>query len=157
MRTVKLYFYGLLVLVFAVFILQNYSTLTYSVALRLNLGFVSFVSVPLPLFLVAPLFFFCGLFLATIMGSGERRRLSREIKQLKSHRPEPQPEIIPDERPVPQPEIKPEPKPQTQPEPQPEAKKESSGKKPDEGTLVSSGPLIPKAGSPEDPKPPFRP
>ena len=88
MRTLKLYFYGLLVLIFAIFILQNYSTLTYSVALRLNLGFISFVSVPLPLFLVAPLFFFVGLFLATIFGSAERRRLSREIKRLKSSHPE---------------------------------------------------------------------
>ena len=88
MRTLKLYFYGLLVLIFAIFILQNYSTLTYSVALRLNLGFVSLVSIPLPLFLAVPLFFFCGLFLGSIIGWGERRRLSKEIKQLKSTRPE---------------------------------------------------------------------
>jgi uncharacterized integral membrane protein len=156
MRTIKLYFYGLLVLVFAVFILQNYSTLTYSVALRLNLGFVSFVSVPLPLFLVAPLFFFCGLFLATIIGAGERRRLAREIKHLKSIRPEPQMEGSQDLIMDSQPEFKPES--QIQPEHQPEAKKESgSQKKPDEGTLVSSGPLIPKTGSPEDSKTPFRP
>ncbi len=157
MRTLKLYFYGLLVLVFAVFILQNYYTLTAPVALRLNLGFVSFVSVPLPMFIVPPLFFFLGLILATLIGSGERRRLSREIKKLKSHRPEPQPEIVPEERPAPGREIKAEPKPQSQPESQPEAKKESSGKKPDEGTLVSSGPIIPKPGKAEDPKPPTRP
>ena len=84
MRTIKLCFYGLLVVLFSIFILQNYSTLTYSVVLRLNLGFLSLMSVPLPLFLAVPLFFFCGLFLATIYGWGERRRLSREIKQLKS-------------------------------------------------------------------------
>ena len=84
MRTLKLFFYGLLVLIFAIFILQNYYTLTYSVALRLNLGFLSLMSVPLPLFLAVPLFFFFGLFLGTIFGWGKRRRLSREIKQLKS-------------------------------------------------------------------------
>jgi len=156
MRTVKLYFYGLLVLIFAVFILQNYYTLTAPVALRLNLGFISFVSVPLPVFIVPPLFFFLGLFLATIIGAGERRRLSKEIKQLKSSRPEPRPEVKQDLSRPPQPEIKPELP--VQPGPQPETKKESdSGKKPDEGTLVSSGPLIPKAGSSEGSKAPSRP
>ncbi|MCJ7833522.1 MAG: hypothetical protein MUQ20_03960, partial [Deltaproteobacteria bacterium] len=68
MRTLKLYFYGLLVLLFVIFIIQNYYTLTYNVAFRFNLGFVSLVSIPLPLFLVPPLFFFCGLFLATLIG-----------------------------------------------------------------------------------------
>ena len=157
MRTFKLYFYGLLVLIFAIFILQNYSTLTYSVALRLNLGFLSLVSIPLPLFLIAPLFFFCGLFLATMIGWGERRRLAREIKQLKSARQEPKPEprlepkpdLKPEVQPEYQPEIKPEPHQETKPEPDPK-------KKSDEGTIVSLGPLVKNAGAPEEPKPPFR-
>jgi uncharacterized integral membrane protein len=149
MRTLKLYLYGLLVLLFAIFILQNYPTLTYSVALRLNLGFLSLVSIPLPLFLIAPLFFFCGLFLATIIGSGERRRLSREIKQLKSSRPEPKQESRPEPRPEPQPAVRQEYK----AEPKPES---DSKKKPDEGTIVSSGPLVKKVGAPEESKPPFR-
>jgi uncharacterized integral membrane protein len=156
MRTIKLYFYGLLVLLFAIFILQNYSTLTYSVALRLNLGFISFVSVPLPLFLVAPLFFFVGLFLATIFGSAERRRLAREIKQLKGSRPE----LKPEPKAVPIPEPKSEVKPETNKVPEMESGPESrqevdSKKKPEEGTIVSSGPLYKKAGSSEEPKPPF--
>jgi uncharacterized integral membrane protein len=137
MRTFKLYFYGLLVLLFAIFILQNYSTLTYSVALRLNLGFLSLVSIPLPLFLVAPLFFFCGLFLATMIGWGERRRLSKELKQLKSVRAESKPESRPETR-------------------QENRTGSDSKKKPDEGTIVSSGPLIKKTGAPEEPNPPFR-
>jgi hypothetical protein len=148
MRTFKLYFYGLLVFLFAIFILQNYSTLTYSVALRLNLGFLSLVSIPLPLFLVAPLFFFCGLFLATVIGWGERRRLSREIKQLKSagseYRPEPGPEI----RQKNKPESNPEPGQEIKPEP-------NSKKKPDDGTIISSNPLFKKGGGPEKIEPPI--
>jgi uncharacterized integral membrane protein len=151
----KLYFYGLLVLLFAIFILQNYSTLTYSVALRLNLGFLSLVSIPLPLFLVAPLFFFCGLFLATIIGAGERHRLSREIKRLKSSHPElePEPKAVPP--PEPKPEVKPEPGKATQMEPHPEPKQEvDSKKKSEEGTIISSGPLYKKTGSSEETNPP---
>jgi uncharacterized integral membrane protein len=84
LRTVKLYFYGLLLLLFVVFIVQNYSTLTYSVSLRLNLGFLSLESVPLPFFLIVPLIFFAGVLLATLIGLTERRRLSKELKQVKS-------------------------------------------------------------------------
>ena len=156
MRTFKLYFYGFLVLIFAVFILQNYSTLTNPVVLKLRLGFVSLYSLPIPVFLIAPLFFFFGLFLATIIGWGTRRRLSKEIKQLKSTRPEPKPESRPDPRPEPQPEVRPEYKPEPKVEPPQEIKPEpDSKKKPDEVTLVSSGPLIKKAGDPEEPKPPL--
>jgi uncharacterized integral membrane protein len=169
MRTLKLYFYGLLVLLFVIFIVQNNFTLTSGVTLRLNLGFLSLVSIPIPLYLIVPLFFFCGLFLATIIGAGERRRLTREIKQLKSILPEPRPEPKPEPKPEPRPEPKPEPKPDTRPEPGPavlpgspkpetgqEKKLESEPKKkPDEGTIVSLGPLVKKTGSPEEPKPPF--
>ncbi len=84
MRTVKLYFYGLLILLFVVFIVQNYSTLTYSISLRLNLGFLSLESVPLPFFLIVPLIFFAGVLLATLIGLAERRRLSKELKQAKT-------------------------------------------------------------------------
>ena len=117
MRTLKLFFYGLLVLIFAIFILQNYYTLTYSVALRLNLGFLSLLSVPLPLFLAVPLFFFFGLFLGAIFGWGGRRRLSKEIKRLKSLRPESEKEFKPEPWPEPRPEVKPELKPEPRPEP----------------------------------------
>ena len=155
MRTLKLYFYGLLVLLFVIFIIQNYYTLTYSVALRFNLGFVSLVSIPLPLFLVAPLFFFCGLFLATMIGWGERRRLSKEINLLKSARQEPRKE--PKQEPKPAPKQEP-PKPEPpKPEPRQEPKQESeSKKKPEDGTIISFVPPINRAGSPEGNKPPQR-
>jgi uncharacterized integral membrane protein len=84
LRTLKLYLYGALILLFAVFIIQNYGTLTYSVSLRLNLGFLALESIPLPFFLIAPLIFFAGIFLATLIGFPERRRLSRELKQAKA-------------------------------------------------------------------------
>jgi uncharacterized integral membrane protein len=86
MRTLKMYFYGLLLLLFVVFVIQNYSTLTYSVSLRLNLWLINLESVPLPFFLIVPMIFFAGLLLATLIGWGERRRLNRELKQLKSGR-----------------------------------------------------------------------
>jgi uncharacterized integral membrane protein len=84
MRTLKLFFYGLLAILFAIFIVQNYSTLTYGISLRLNLGFLTLESVPLPFFLIAPILFFSGVLLATLIGLVERRRLSRELKQVKT-------------------------------------------------------------------------
>lgn len=84
MRTLKLYLYGLLILLFALFVIQNYGTLTYSVSLRLNLGFLALESIPVPFFLIAPLIFFAGIFLATLIGFPERRRLARELKQTKA-------------------------------------------------------------------------
>ncbi len=156
MRTFKLYFYGLLVFLFVIFIVQNYYTLTYSIALRLNLGFLSLLSVPLPLFLIAPLFFFCGLFLGSVGGWEERRRLSKEIKQLKSAQPMPQPEPKTEFKPEVKPmarqefkaEIKPESNPETRTEPWQEAKQEAEPKKkPEEGTIVSSVPIFKKSGS----------
>ncbi len=84
LRTLKLFFYGLLAMLLAIFIVQNYSTLTYGISLRLNLGFLTLESVPLPFFLIAPILFFSGVLLATLMGLVERRRLSRELKQVKA-------------------------------------------------------------------------
>lgn len=84
MRTVKLFFYGFLAVLFIIFIVQNYSTLTYSVSIRLNLGFLTLESIPLPFFLIAPILFFSGLLLATLIGLVERRRLSKELKQAKT-------------------------------------------------------------------------
>ena len=97
MRTAKLYFYGFLILLFVIFILQNYSTLTYSVSLRLNLGILALESVPLPFILIAPIIFFAGLLLATVIGWVERRRLSKELKQLKGILREPESKTVPHE------------------------------------------------------------
>jgi uncharacterized integral membrane protein len=83
LRTIKLFFYGLLTVLFVIFVVQNYSTLTYSISIRLNLGFLTLESIPLPFFLIAPILFFSGLLLATLIGLVERRRLSKELKQAK--------------------------------------------------------------------------
>lgn len=80
MRTLKIFLYGFLILLLVIFIIQNYGTLTYSVSLRLNLGFLSLESIPLPFFLIVPLVFFTGVLLAALIGFSERRRLSRELK-----------------------------------------------------------------------------
>ncbi len=154
MRTIKLCFYGLLVLIFAIFILQNYSTLTYSVALRLNLGFLSLMSVPLPLFLAVPLFFFFGLFLATIYRVGGTPSSVQGNKTIKEHqagtqtgiqRRRPDPSRSPSRNPNRNPKKNPGQKPRQEAEPK---------KKPDEGTIVSSGPLFKKTDSPPGNKPP---
>lgn len=84
MRTIKLFFYGLLAVLFVIFVVQNYSTLTYNVSLRLNLGFLTLESIPLPFFVIAPILFFSGLLLATLIGLVERHRLSKELKQVKA-------------------------------------------------------------------------
>jgi hypothetical protein len=137
MRTLKLYLYGLLVLLFAIFILQNYFTLTNSIALRLNLGFISLISIPLPLYMIAPFLFFSGVFLASVIGWGERRRLNREIKHLKTlSRLEPRLEGKQEPRPA----LKTEPVSASKPASDPAKKNEG-------GTIVSSGPLINKGPS----------
>lgn len=95
MKTVKLFFYGLLVMIFVLFVIQNYATLTYSISIRLNLGFLALESIPLPFFLIAPILFFSGLLLATLIGLVERRRLSRELKLLKGSLQESEPVVRP--------------------------------------------------------------
>lgn len=95
MRTFKLFLYGLLGMLFVVFVIQNYPTLTYSISIRMNLGFLTLESVPLPFFVIAPILFFSGLLLATVVGLIERRRLSRELKQLKADQHEPLPKVKP--------------------------------------------------------------
>jgi putative membrane protein len=84
MRNLKLFFYGLLILLFIIFLLQNYSTLTSSHSLRLNLGVLLLESVPLPFYLVVVLTFFSGLFLAALMGVFDRRRLTKELKEARN-------------------------------------------------------------------------
>jgi len=83
-RTIKLFFYGLLFLLVLAFIIQNYSTLTFSPSLRLNLGIVLLESVPLPFYLLALMLFFSGLLLASLIGFFERRRLKKELRELKN-------------------------------------------------------------------------
>jgi hypothetical protein len=80
LRTLKIFLYGFLILLIALFIIQNYGTLTYSVSLRLSLGFLTLESIPLPFFLIVPLIFFAGVILATLINFPQRRRLSRELK-----------------------------------------------------------------------------
>lgn len=84
MRTVKLFLYGFLVMLVVLFIIQNYDTLTYGVSIRLNLGFLTLESIPLPFFIIVPIFFFSGIILATGIGLIERHRLSKELKQVKT-------------------------------------------------------------------------
>jgi uncharacterized integral membrane protein len=95
LKTVKLFLYGLLTVLIVLFVIQNYATLTYSVSIRLNLGFLDLESVPLPFFIIAPLLFFSGVLLATLIGLFKRRRLSKELKQLKAGRLEAEPAARP--------------------------------------------------------------
>lgn len=87
MRLFKVYLYGFLVLLFVVFIIQNFQTLTQGISLRFNLGFVSLVSVPIPLFLLAAFLFFGGVVLTTLIHWAEKRPLIKEIKFLKKNAP----------------------------------------------------------------------
>lgn len=85
MRIFKIYLYGLLVLLFIVFVIQNFQTLTQGISLRFNLGFISLVSVPVPLFLVAAFLFFGGVVLTTLIHWAEKRPLVKEIKAFKKN------------------------------------------------------------------------
>jgi len=84
MLTAKRIFYGLLFFVFLLFLFQNYSTLTSSHALHLNLGFLLLESVPLPFYLIVTLSFFAGLFIAFVIAFFERRPMKRELKDLRN-------------------------------------------------------------------------
>ena len=70
MRTVKLFLYGFLTVLFIIFIVQNYSTLTYSISIRLNLGFLTLESIPLPFFSDRAYPFFLGPSLSHLNRSG---------------------------------------------------------------------------------------
>jgi uncharacterized integral membrane protein len=84
MRTAKRIFYGLLFFIFLLFLFQNYSTLTSSHSLRLNLGFLLLESVALPFYLIVVLSFFAGLFIAFVIAFFERRPMKRELKELRN-------------------------------------------------------------------------
>ena len=84
MLTAKRIFYGLLFFVFLLFLFQNYSTLTSSHSLRLNLGLLLLESVALPFYLIVILSFFAGLFIAFVIAFFERRPMKRELKDLRN-------------------------------------------------------------------------
>jgi uncharacterized integral membrane protein len=83
MRTAKRLFYALVFLIFLLFIFQNYSTLTSSHSLQLNLGLFLLESVPLPFYLIVILSFVFGFLLASLIAFFERRPLKRERKELR--------------------------------------------------------------------------
>jgi|GEM_PF-4540607 uncharacterized integral membrane protein len=134
MRIFKVYLYGLLVLLFVVFIIQNFQTLTQGISLRFNLGFISLISIPIPLYLVAAVLFFGGVLLTSLIHWAEKRPLVKEIKILKRNTAPASPAAGPDS-------VSPK---GAGPAEAAARKTEADEKKSEGGTIVSSKPLIRK-------------
>ena len=84
MSSLKLAFSVVLFLLFLVFVLQNYATLTANHSLHLNLGLVNLESVPLPFYLMAMLLFLMGFLLAWLVHFFKSHALKKEIKSLQN-------------------------------------------------------------------------
>jgi len=84
MSNLKLTFSIVLLLIFLVFVLQNYATLTANHSLHLNLGLVNLESVPLPFYLMAMLLFLMGFLLAGLVHLFKSLALKKEIRSLQN-------------------------------------------------------------------------
>ncbi|RPH83018.1 MAG: DUF1049 domain-containing protein [Desulfobacteraceae bacterium] len=84
MSNMKLTVYIVLFLLFLVFVLQNYATLTTPHSLHLNLGLVNLESVPLPFYLMAILLFLMGFLLGGLFHFFKTHALKKEIKTLQN-------------------------------------------------------------------------
>jgi uncharacterized integral membrane protein len=84
MSNLKLTLSIVLFLLFLVFVLQNYATLTAHHSLHLNLGVVNLKSVPLPFYLMAMLLFLMGFLLAGLVCFFKTHALRKEIKSLQN-------------------------------------------------------------------------
>lgn len=81
MANLKFILYALVFILFLIFIVQNYPTLTASHSLRLNIFLADLETVPLPFYLIALILFFLGFILATLLRIPRSRRTKKELKE----------------------------------------------------------------------------
>lgn len=86
MANLKFILYALLFILFLLFIVQNYVTLTAPHSLRLNLVLTHWETVPLPLYLLALLLFFLGFFLALLLNVLPKQRLKKELRDCRQQK-----------------------------------------------------------------------
>jgi len=86
MASLKFVLYALLFILFLIFIVQNYTTLTAPHSLHLNLALANLETVPLPLYILALILFFMGFFLALLLGVLSKQRLKKELRDCRSQK-----------------------------------------------------------------------
>jgi uncharacterized integral membrane protein len=86
MANLKFILYALLFILFLLFIVQNYVTLTAPHSLRLNLVLAHWETVPLPLYILALLLFFLGFFLALLLSVLPKQRLKKELRDCRQQK-----------------------------------------------------------------------
>ncbi len=86
MTNLKFILYALLFILFLLFIVQNYITLTAPHSLRLNLVLTHWETVPLPLYLLALILFFMGFFLALLLSVLPKQRLKKELRDCRQQK-----------------------------------------------------------------------
>jgi uncharacterized integral membrane protein len=86
MTNLKFILYALLFILFLLFIVQNYITLTAPHSLRLNLVLTHWETVPLPLYLLALILFFMGFFLSLLLSVLPKQRLKKELRDCRQQK-----------------------------------------------------------------------
>ena len=86
MASLKFVLYALLFILFLIFIVQNYTTLTAPHSLHLNLALANLETVPLPFYILALILFFMGFFLALLLGALPKQRLKRELRDCRQQK-----------------------------------------------------------------------
>ena len=82
MKTLKTVILGVLIVLFILFVVQNYPTLSQSQTLKLNLLLTTLETPPLMLALMLTACFVLGFFVAFLIGYAQRRRLRKDLRQV---------------------------------------------------------------------------
>lgn len=83
MANLKFILYAFLFVLFLLFIVQNYGTLTAPHSLHLNLVLANLETVPLPFYILALILFFMGFFLALLLNVFPKKRLKKELRDCR--------------------------------------------------------------------------
>lgn len=82
MKTAKTLILGVLIVIFILFVVQNYPTLSQGQTLKLNLLFTTLETPPLMLALLLVSCFVLGFAVAYAIGYTQRRRLKKDLRQV---------------------------------------------------------------------------
>jgi uncharacterized membrane protein YciS (DUF1049 family) len=82
MKTAKTLILGILIVLFILFVVQNYPTLTQSQTLKLNLLLTTVETPPLMMVLMLVVCFVLGFAAAFVIGYAQRRRLRKDLRQV---------------------------------------------------------------------------
>ncbi|MBI5585610.1 MAG: DUF1049 domain-containing protein [Deltaproteobacteria bacterium] len=101
MTNLKFILYSFLFILFLLFIVQNYSTLTAPHSLHLNLMLANLETVPLPFYILALTLFFLGFFLALLLSIFPKKKLKKELRDCRQQNRELEQRLIARAEPAP--------------------------------------------------------